>query len=108
VVCVFSGDYGKPRPAVVVQSDLFNGTHASIVVCPISSEVTGLDLFRISLEPSSANGLRKASEVMIDKLGPAGIHRIRRKIGRLSAGQMSLVDRALRLWLDLPVKENNL
>ncbi len=45
---------------------------------------------------------------MIDKLGPAGIHRIRRKIGRLSAGQMSLVDRALRLWLDLPVKENNL
>lgn len=33
VVCVLSGDYGKPRPAVVVQSDLFNPTHASITNC---------------------------------------------------------------------------
>ena len=36
IICVLNGDYGKPRPAVVIQSDLFNPTHASITVCPIN------------------------------------------------------------------------
>ncbi len=34
VLVTAPGDYGKRRPAVVIQSDLFNDTHASIVVCP--------------------------------------------------------------------------
>jgi mRNA interferase MazF len=37
IICALSGDYGKPRPAVVIQSDLFNPTHASITVCPITT-----------------------------------------------------------------------
>jgi mRNA interferase MazF len=68
VVCAFSGRYGKPRPAVVVQSNLFNSLHETIMPCPVSSELTGLALFRVPLSKSEATGLRKDSEVMIDKM----------------------------------------
>jgi mRNA interferase MazF len=99
---VFSRDYGKPRPAVVVQSDMFNATHASVVLCPVSSELTGLNLFRVKAAASKMSGIQSASEIMVDKMGAVAAGRIRRRIGRLSPAQMELVDSALRLWLDLP------
>jgi mRNA interferase MazF len=68
VVCVLAGDHGKPRPAVVVQSDLFNDTHASLVLCPISSDITALTLFRVAVARSESSGLRQDSEVMVDKI----------------------------------------
>ena len=102
VVCILSGDYGKPRPAVVVQSDLFSETHASVVLCPISSDVTGLSLFRVAIPASEASGLRKDSEIMVDKITAARRARVSRRIGRLSRGQLSLVDGAMRTWLELP------
>lgn len=107
VVSALAGDYGKPRPAVVVQSDLFNPTHASVTLCPMSSEITGLDLFRIGVSPAAANGLRQPSEVMVDKVGAVARQRIRGRIGRLSGAQMKLVDRALRVWLDLAITQSN-
>jgi len=102
VVCSLPGDFGKPRPAIVVQSDLFHLPHASIVICPITSVLTGLELFRVRIGASDSTGLRSDSEVMIDKVSAIKIDRVSRKIGRLSSAQMELVDRALRLWLDLP------
>lgn len=102
VICALAGDFGKPRPALVVQSDLFNETHASVVVCPISSEITGLALFRIPVAASQTTGLRKDSEVMVDKLSAANRSRLRQRLGRLSRPQMALVDAALRLWVELP------
>ena len=101
VVCALPGDYGKPRPALVVQSDLFNETHASVVLCPISSHLTGLDLFRVAVPAGASNGLRKDSEVMIDKMSAVDRVRVKQQIGRLSGVQMSLVDSALRIWLEL-------
>ncbi len=59
VVCGLPGDYGKLRPAVVVQADLFNEKHPSMAVCPITSEITGLSLFRVPLGASETTGLRK-------------------------------------------------
>jgi mRNA interferase MazF len=50
-VCAALGDYGKPRPAVVVQSDLFNGTHASVVVCFIASHLQDAPLFAFLFPP---------------------------------------------------------
>jgi mRNA interferase MazF len=102
VIAVFSRDYGKPRPAVVVQSDMFNATHASVVLCPISSELTGLNLFRVKAAASKMTGIQAASEIMVDKMGAVAAGRIRQRIGRLSPAQMEIVDSALRLWLDLP------
>ena len=102
VVCVVPGDYGKPRPAVIVQSDYFNAAHETIALCPVSSHLTGLGVFRVPLPASVATGLQKDSEVMVDTLLASRRSRIRQRIGHLSSLQMDLVDAALRTWLDLP------
>ena len=103
VIAVFGRDYGKPRPAVVIQSDLFNQSHASAVLCPVSSDLTGLTVFRVKLLASKTSGLMKDSEVMVDKMAAVDRDRIRQRIGRLSPAQMTQVDTALQIWLDLPV-----
>ena len=102
VVCALPGDYGKPRPALVVQSDMFNQTHASIVICPISSDLTGLSLFRVALETSEGCGVRTDSEVMVDKITVTKRARIKLRIGHISRARMALIDSALRTWLELP------
>ena len=56
VLVVAPGDHGKPRPATVVQSDLFNPTHASVVVCPITSDLADAPLFRVPTSPDTALG----------------------------------------------------
>jgi mRNA interferase MazF len=91
---------GKPRPALVVQSDLFNPTHASITLCLITSDLRDAPLFRLRVEPSPANGLRKPSQIMIDKLFSAPREAIDGTIGVLDSATMSRVDEALRLWLE--------
>lgn len=101
VVCVLSGDYGKPRPAVVVQSDLFNPTHASITVCPITTHIVDAPMFRLSVDPSVENGLRASSQIMVDKVSTLKVEKVRQKIGRLTQEQIEELSKALRLWLDL-------
>ena len=96
-----SGDYGKPRPALVVQSDLFNETHASLTVCPITSTLVLAPLFRVALEPSSGNGLRKRSQAMADKIQTLKRDRIGKRIGAVTHEEMEEVEVAMRLWLRL-------
>jgi hypothetical protein len=66
-----------------------------------SSEITGHDLFRVGIPANASTGLRADSEVMVDKLSAVSRHRIRKRVGRLSDAQMEMVDRAIRMWLDL-------
>lgn len=101
VVCALPGDYGKPRPAVVVQSDLFNPTHASVAVCPLTSMIIDAPLFRIAVEPGEGNGLKVPSEVMVDKITALRSDRIQSVIGRLTGAQLGSIDHALRRWLGL-------
>lgn len=101
VLCSAPGDYGKPRPALVVQSDLFNPTHASVTLCPITSDVISAPLFRLSVVPAEDNGLRKHSQIMVDKITSQPRKRIGKVIGKLSIDQMNHVDRALKLWFNL-------
>lgn len=67
VMVALQGDYGKPRPALVIQSDLFDG-HPSVTILPITSELVEAPLFRLSVDPTPGNGLRKRSQVMVDKI----------------------------------------
>jgi len=99
VVAVLPGDYGKGRPALIVQSDAFNPTHARIVVCPITSFLIDAPLFRPTLHPSAETGLRAPSQIMIDKMTAVDREKISKVIGRLDAGTMQKVDRALQTWL---------
>jgi mRNA interferase MazF len=101
VTVALSGDYGKPRPAVVVQADLFNETHASVTVAPVTSTLVNAPLFRLAVEPSPRNGLRALSQVMIDKLTTVRRERIGATIGDLEPETLTRVNRALALWLGI-------
>ena len=96
------GDYsGKPRPSVIVQSDLFNPTHQSVTVCPVTSQLVATPLFRIALTPSTTNGLKKPSQVMVDKVFSIRRENIGTEIGTLNLETMLQIDHALRPWLQL-------
>ncbi len=92
------GTYGKPRPALVIQSDLFNA-HPSVTVLPVTSELRDLPLFRVQVEPSKANGLRAVSAVMVDKAHTVAREKIGSRIGRLEDEAMMAVNRALATFL---------
>src|ERR1041385_7550357 len=78
-----AGDYGKPRPAVIVQTDAFPETHASVVVCQLTSDLADAPDFRVTIEPTPENGLRHTSQVMADKPVSIRRERVGQKIGRL-------------------------
>ena len=102
VVVATRGPYtGKPHPALVVQSDLFNDTHASLTVCPITSDVLDAPLFRIAVPPGGRTGLAVASQIMVDKVVSVPRSAIDKRIGGCSPAELELVDDALRRWLAL-------
>jgi mRNA interferase MazF len=102
VVVATRGAYtGKPRPALVVQADLFNDTHASTTICPITSAILDAPMFRVTLPPGSRTGLEAASQVMVDKVVTVPRSAVSRRIGRCGEDEMERVSDALRLWLDL-------
>ena len=68
VTVAATGDYGKPRPAVVVQTDALPAAHASVVVCQMTSDCSDAPDFRVTIDPSERNGLRVQSQVVADKL----------------------------------------
>jgi mRNA interferase MazF len=89
------GDYGKPRPALVIQNDLLNELD-SLVLCPVSSDLRTAD-FRVTVEPSAANGLRQTSQVMVDKLSTLPRSKVGETFGQLEVEKMRAVDRAMML-----------
>jgi mRNA interferase MazF len=99
VTVSLQGDYGKPRPAVVVQSNLL-GDLDSVVVCPVISELRTA-AFRVTVEPTSANGLQLLSQVMVDKLSTLTRSKVSEPFGRLDEDLMRAVDRTLLLVLGL-------
>jgi mRNA interferase MazF len=100
VIVAAPGDYGKARPAVIVQSNAIPETHASIVICQMTSELVEAD-FRITIEPGPETGLRVRSQVMADKPVAVRRERIRQRIGRLGAADMGRLNVALALVMGL-------
>lgn len=98
VTVSLAGDYGKPRPALVIQSNFFD-EHPSITVLPITSELRDTPLFRITLEPHEGNGLQKTSQVMVDKIHTVSREKLGRRFGRLNDEQLLSVSRALAVFL---------
>jgi len=99
VTVAIQGAYGKPRPALVIQSDLF-AEHPALTILPVTSELRDTLLFQIGVLPSAENGLRKPSQVMVDK--PQSIPRetVGAVIGHLDGEtRLAAVDRALAVFL---------
>lgn len=101
VTVAAAGDYGKPRPAVIVQTDAFPETHASVVVCQMTSELSDAPDFRVTIDPSETNGLRAPSQVMADKPVTIRRERVGRTIGRLSAQDVRRLNIALAFVMGL-------
>lgn len=101
VLCALSGDFGKPRPAVVVQSNLFNPSHASITVCPLTTHLVDAPLFRLPVSPSQTNALNADSQIMVDKVTSIKAEKVREAIGKLTKNQLARLDEAMKLWLAL-------
>jgi mRNA interferase MazF len=101
VIVAVSGDFGKPRPALIVQSDLFSEL-PSIVICPLTSTLRDdADQFRLEVQPSARNGLRDVSQVAIDKITVVPANKIGGVIGEADDALMLRVNRALALFLSI-------
>jgi mRNA interferase MazF len=93
---------GKPRPAVVVQADRWLQAHPSVTLCPLTSTLRQAPLVRIAVEPSARNGLRKPSQLMVDKLFTVPVQAVGEVVGQLEPQGLVDLDLALRGWLELP------
>ena len=78
VIVAATGDYGKPRPAVIVQTDAFPAHHALVVVCQMASEIVEAPDFRVTIEPTAENGLRVRSQVMAECIGGLNMEELAR------------------------------
>jgi len=92
------GDFGKPRPALVIQSDQFDST-ATATVLLLSGTLVDAPLLRLDVNPGPENGLRKRSQVMIDKAMTVKRDKLGEPFGYLDEGTMIAVTRSLALFL---------
>ncbi len=94
-------DYaGKPRPAVVLQDDAFDAT-SSVTICAFTTDETEAPLFRVSVEPSDGNGLKKPSRLMVDKVTTVPRTKIGSRIGSLGDQDVVRLNRAIVVFLGL-------
>ena len=94
-------DYaGKPRPAVVIQSDDFEFT-ASVTICAFTSNPTEAPLFRLLIAPSPRNGLQGTSRLMVDKITTVAKSKLGKPIGALDDMDLLRLNQALLVFLGL-------
>ena len=93
-------DAGKPRPAVILQDDRFDGTD-SITVCPFTTDPTDLPLFRLPILPGRGNGLRVACRLMVDKISTVRRSKLGVRLGRLNDTEIVRLNRAILVFLGI-------
>lgn len=100
VTIAMPGDFGKPRPALVVQADPFD-EHTTVTVLLVTSTLVNAPLFRITVQPSGGNGLQKPSQVMVDKAMTVKRDKLGQAFGRIDADAMVEVERCLAVFLGI-------
>jgi mRNA interferase MazF len=100
VTIAMPGDFGKPRPALIIQSDAFAET-GTVTVLLISGTLAEAPLIRTTVEPREANGLKKRSQVMVDKAMSVKREKIGARIGHLDSETMLAVTRALAVFFGI-------
>jgi mRNA interferase MazF len=100
VTIAMQGDFGNPRPALVIQANLF-GEHKSVTVLPITSTLVAAPLLRVTIQPSAKNGLQKPSQVMVDKVMTVKREKAGPTFGRIDADAIVEVERYLAVFLGI-------
>ncbi|WP_273757283.1 type II toxin-antitoxin system PemK/MazF family toxin [Bartonella sp. MM73XJBT] len=100
VTIAIQGDFGKPRPALIIQANQFS-EHTSVTVLPITSTLIDAPLLRITIQPNDKNGLQKPSQVMIDKIMTVRCEKISSAFGFISVDKMVEIERCLAVFLGI-------
>jgi mRNA interferase MazF len=100
VTIALQGDFGKPRPALVIQSDQF-GEHATVTVLLVSGTLVDAPLFRVTVQPNANNGLQKPSQIMVDKVMTVKRSRLGKAFGSASDTEMLEIERCLAVFLGI-------
>ena len=100
VTIAMQDDFGKPRPALVIQADHFD-EHATVTVLPVTSTLVDAPLFRITLVPDAANGLQKPSQVMVDKAMTVKRDKLGPAFGRIDVDALVELERCLAVFLGI-------
>lgn len=100
VTIAIQGDFGKPRPALVIQADPFD-EHATMTMLPVTRTLVAAPLLRITVQPSTENGLRKTSQVMVDKAMTVKRDKLGSAFGHIDADAMVEVERCLAVFLGI-------
>lgn len=98
VIVAPPGDFGKPRPALIIQSDTFDAT-GTVTVALMSGTPVAAPVLRIDVQPRPGNGLTKPSQVMVDKIMTLRREKVSGPVGRLDDAEMLAVTRSLALFL---------
>jgi mRNA interferase MazF len=101
VVVAAPGDYGKPRPALILQSDLFKATESVVVALITNDQRPQAPLFRRPIQPSATNGLRHPSDVMLDNLVTLSRAKVSDSVGHLADPEMAGISASLVLFLGM-------
>ena len=100
VSIAMQGDFGKPRPALVIQADQFD-EHATVTVLPVTSTLVAAPLFRITVQPDPGNGLQKPSQVMVDKAMTVKRDKVGPAFGRIDVDALVEVERCVAVFLGI-------
>ena len=101
IILAVHADFGKPRPAVVVQADTFNESALTVLVCPLTSDLKEHLPLRPTVPAGASTGLREQSQIMTDKILALHRARIRGVLGSIDQSTRDQLDRALLIVLDL-------
>lgn len=100
VTIAMQGDFGKPRPALVIQADPFDEL-STVTVLPVTSTLVAAPLLRVTVQPDAGNGLQKPSQVMVDKAMTVKRDRVGPSFGRIDVGALVDVERCLAVFLGI-------
>ena len=100
VTIALSGDFGKPRPALILQADQFTGT-ATVTVLLVSSTLVEAPLLRVTVHPNAENGLRRPSQVMVDKAMTVKREKLEQVFGRIDSEALLQIERCLAVFLGI-------
>lgn len=95
-VATGSGYGGKPRPALIIQSDVL-AERGSLILLGFTSELQPEADWRPVVEPDTSNGLRERSVVMTDAPIVASRIKVGTRIGRLSDRDLGRVESGLMI-----------
>lgn len=100
VLVALQGDLGKPRPALIIQANQFKEVE-TLTVLPFSSLVVEAPLLRVTIYPNEKTGLKKISQVMVDKASTIKREKIKEIIGKIDDETMVVINRSIAIFMGI-------